>query len=120
MRYAIQGIDPAPFRRFFGQTDEALAAAGVIRMTADSKPGFPCRVTLEDADLGDELLLLNYEHLPVDTPFRSRHAIFVRDGATVAARQKRVVDVLLADPAVDFLHVHAAKRGCFLAEVRRV
>ncbi|MBO9624481.1 MAG: DUF1203 domain-containing protein [Sphingomonas sp.] len=86
MSFVIQGLDPAPFRRLYGASDEALAAEQVIRMTADSKPGFPCRVTLEDAEPGETLLLLNYEHLPDATPYRSRHAIFVREGAETPAR----------------------------------
>jgi hypothetical protein len=39
-------------------------------------------VTLDDAQPGEELILVNFEHLPVDSPYRSRHAIFVRAGAT--------------------------------------
>lgn len=86
MSYVIAGLDPAPFRRFYGLSDAALAAEQVVRMTADCKPGFPCRVTLEDAEPGETLLLLNYEHLPEASPYRSRHAIFVREGAGTAAR----------------------------------
>jgi hypothetical protein len=85
MSYVITGLDPAPFQRFYGLSDEALAAELVVRMTADSKPGFPCRVTLEDAEPGEVLLLLNYEHLPDASPYRSRHAIFVREGAETPA-----------------------------------
>lgn len=47
-------------------------------MTATKKPGFPCRVSLEDAEIGEEVLLVNHEHLDCDTPFRSRYAIYVR------------------------------------------
>lgn len=86
MSYVISGIDPAPFRHLYGLTDADLAAQGVVRMIADARPGYPCRVTLEDAKPGDAVLLVNYEHLPVDTPYRSRHAIFVADGAEQAAR----------------------------------
>ena len=53
-------------------------------MTADSKPGFPCRVSLTDAEPGTRMLLLNYEHQDAATPYRSRHAIFVADGAKQA------------------------------------
>ena len=62
-----------------------------MRMIADAKPGFPCRVTLEDAAPGDAVLLVNHEHLPVATPYRSRHAIFVRrrGSATGAATRTR-------------------------------
>ena len=85
MSYVISGLDPASFQRLYGLSDEALAAEQVVRMTADSKPGFPCRVTLEDAEPGEVLLLLNYEHLPDASPYRSRHAIFVREGAETPA-----------------------------------
>lgn len=85
MSYVIKGLDPAPFRRFYGSSDEALASEQVIRMTAESKPGFPCRVTLADAEPGEALLLLNFEHLPDASPYRSRHAIFVREGAETPA-----------------------------------
>ncbi len=47
-------------------------------MIATKKPGFPCRVSLADAEVGEEVILLNYEHQSADTPFRSSHAIFVR------------------------------------------
>ena len=53
-------------------------------MTATAQPGFPCRVTLEDAAPGDSLLLLNHVSHDVATPFRSAYAIYVREGATDA------------------------------------
>lgn len=83
--FRITGLDAAPFQPLYGLTAEALAASGVIRLTADEKPGFPCRVTLADAEPGERVLLLNHEHQPADTPFRSRHAIFVREGAAETA-----------------------------------
>lgn len=84
-RFVVRGLDPAPFRPLYGLSEAALAAHGVVRMVADAKPGFPCRVTLDDVEPGERVLLLNYEHLPVATPYRSRHAIFVREGAETAA-----------------------------------
>lgn len=79
MGFVIRGIESAPFESLFGLADAALAEEGVVRMTAGIKPGFPCRVTLEDAEPGETLLLVNYEHQPANTPYRSRHAIFVRE-----------------------------------------
>ncbi len=96
MSFTISGIDPAPFERFFGLPDEALAAARVIRVVADAQPGFPCRITLEDAAPGETLLLINHEHLPVETPYRSSHAIFVREGASAPARYADTVPDQLA------------------------
>ncbi|RHW16418.1 DUF1203 domain-containing protein [Sphingomonas gilva] len=80
--FRVSGLDAKPFTHLYGLDDDVLAWEGAIRMTADARPGFPCRVTLEDAEPGEKVLLLNYEHQSANTPFRSRHAIFVREGAT--------------------------------------
>lgn len=85
MAYRIQGLDPAPFRHLYGLSDAKLAKRNVIRQVVQDNPGSPCRVTLEDAEVGECVLLLNYEHLPVASPYRSSHAIFVREGAEKAA-----------------------------------
>jgi hypothetical protein len=94
--FAITGLDPAPFMPFYDFSDAELAGLGVVRMAVDAKPGFPCRVSLEDAVPGEHVLLLNYEHLPVASPYRQRHAIFVRDGAIKAARFENEVPEQLA------------------------
>jgi hypothetical protein len=39
-------------------------------------------VSLEDADVGEEVLLFSYEHLAGQTPYRSAGAIFIRPSAT--------------------------------------
>ena len=40
--------------------------------------------------------LINHEHLAVNTPYRSRHAIYVREGATQAAEfRNEIPDMLL-------------------------
>jgi hypothetical protein len=82
MSFRITGLSPEPFQELFGLSDESLAAKGVTRHVADKKPGFPDRVELCDAELGQTLLLLNYTHQPADTPYRASHAIYVREGAT--------------------------------------
>jgi hypothetical protein len=84
--YVVSGLPLEPFRPLFGQSEEALAAQQVVRMTVDAPVGFPCRVTLEDARPGETVLLLNYEHQPAETPYRSRHAIFVSEAATETRR----------------------------------
>lgn len=94
--FTITGLDPAPFVGFYGLADDALAERGVERMVVTDNPGFPCRVTLEDAAVGDTVLLLNHEHLPVDTPYRQRHAIFVKEGAAAAACHVGTVPAQLA------------------------
>ena len=96
MSYVIQGLDPAPFRALYGLSDAALAARHAVRRTVAKKPGAPCRVTLADAEPGETVLLLNHEHLPVASPYRGTHAIFVREGAEVPARFENAVPEQLA------------------------
>jgi hypothetical protein len=77
MDFRIKGLDPRPFAPLFALSDAALAERRALRKTSDSKPGFPCRITLRDAEPGESVLLVNFEHLPVDSPYRASHAIYV-------------------------------------------
>lgn len=84
MGFQISGLKADQFSHLYGQDTEALARLGVRRTVADEHPGFPCRVSLLDAEVGESVLLLNYEHQPAASPYRSRHAIFIREGAVEA------------------------------------
>lgn len=86
MTYAISGLPLEDFAPLFGLPDDALAARGVLRRTADAKPGYPCRVSLRDAEPGDTLLLMNFESHSADTPYRSAYAIYVNETAAATAR----------------------------------
>ena len=81
MHFRITGLSPEPFRHLYGLSERDLAAHGVERHVADTKPGFPDRIELRDAEPGEAVLLLNFRHQPADTPYRSSHAIFVLEGA---------------------------------------
>ncbi|MDB5432753.1 MAG: hypothetical protein JWP35_3869 [Caulobacter sp.] len=96
MAYVITGLDAEPFRPLFGLPDEALATHGAVRRTVDAKPGFPCRITLEDAEPGETVLLLNHEYQSADSPYRGRHAIYVREGGHATARITNAVPPYLA------------------------
>lgn len=80
--FQLVGIDHQPFEPLFQLPDEALARLGAMRQVATAQPGFPCRVSLEDAQIGDELLLLPYWHQPAASPYRASGPIYVRRGAT--------------------------------------
>ncbi len=81
MTYRITGLDPSPFVPLFGLADEALAKQSVIRMAVTGSPGFPCRIRLDDAEVGETMLLLNHVSHAVANPYRASHAIFVTEGA---------------------------------------
>jgi hypothetical protein len=81
MSYVIKGIDPTSYRALFGLSDEDLAERGIVRMTVNEKPSFPCRVSLTDRDIGESVLLINHVSHDVANPYRASHAIFVAEGA---------------------------------------
>jgi Protein of unknown function (DUF1203) len=78
MSFQISGLPADEFAHWFGLSDAELRQKHAVRRVADRKPGFPCRISLTDADVGEEVLLINYEHLPVDSPYRASHAIYIR------------------------------------------
>jgi hypothetical protein len=75
------GLPLSPFEPLFALDDVELARRGMCRVVADSKPGFPCRVTLEDAEPGARLILLPFEHQGAHSPYRASGPIFVREAA---------------------------------------
>ena len=79
MTYRIQGLDPRPFEHLFGLSDERLAGHNARRGKVTNKPGFPCRVSLEDAEPGERVVLLHHVSHDVETPYRSAYAIYVRE-----------------------------------------
>lgn len=81
MDFRIKGLPAENFTEVFALSDAALAERGAVRRIADDRrPGYPCRISLADSRPGDELLLVNYEHHPVASPYRMRFAVYVRRG----------------------------------------
>jgi hypothetical protein len=85
--FQLISLSPEQFSPLFSRSAEQLAPLGIVRVTADSKPGFPCRISLEDAEPGEELLLLPYEHQPAASPYRASGPIYVRAGSQRANLQ---------------------------------
>jgi hypothetical protein len=154
MHFRPIGLALSPFEPLFALGDDELAARGMRRVVADDKPGFPCRVTLEDAEPGERLILLAFEHQDANSPYRASGPIFVRETArqpfdavdvvppVLRGRQLSLrgydradciveADVIdgnaaeeaiarfFANPEVEYLHVHNAKRGCFACRIER-
>jgi uncharacterized protein DUF1203 len=78
MGFRIIGLPAEDFTHLFALSDADLAAQGAVRKKADGP--CPCRVSLTDATPGDEVILVNFEHHAVRSPYRMRFAIYVRKG----------------------------------------
>jgi Protein of unknown function (DUF1203) len=83
MTYRIEPLSRDAFEPLFAMTDDELAEHNAVRVTANG-PGFPCRVSLADAQAGETLILINHTSHDVATPYRSTYAIYVRENAVEA------------------------------------
>ena len=91
MNYILQGLEPARFAPLFDLDEAELATRDMRWMTVDQPVGFPCRLTLEDAPVGERVLLLPYMHQEGRSPYRASGPIFVRRGI---AERHRVANEL--------------------------
>ncbi|MEP6881525.1 MAG: DUF1203 domain-containing protein [Dokdonella sp.] len=153
--FQLSGLPEQTFSSLFDLSDAELTARNIQRILADAQPGFPCRISLTDADVGEELLLLAFEHQPGPSPYRASGPIYVRRHAQqkilpvgvlspyvtrrlISLRAYDANDSMVdaevcegsdleshiehafADARIAYLHLHHAKRGCFLSRVDRV
>jgi len=112
MNYQLRGLEPRLFEPLFDLDEAVLASRGMRRMRVDAPVGFPCRVSLEDAPVGEEVLLLPFMHQDSLSPYRASGPIFVRRGQREAARvvgalppylTRRVLSVRAYDAADDMV-----------------
>lgn len=82
--FQIIALPIEKFDSLLSLSDEALQAHGAKRLLADKKPGYPCRVSLIDAEPGETVLLVPFTHHDVTSPYRASGPIFVRANARMA------------------------------------
>jgi len=51
---------------------------GAKKIKVDQRPGYPCRLSLQDAEVGETVILFTYPHHQVDSPYKSAGPVFVR------------------------------------------
>ncbi len=81
MTFQITGLDPAPFAHLHALSDEQLLSGGAQRVRVTERPAAPCRVSLDDAEIGENVILLNYTHQGADTPYHQQGPIFIREAS---------------------------------------
>jgi hypothetical protein len=110
MAFQIEPLSADSFRPLFSLSDAELAARNIDIHIADKKPAYPCRLGLRFADIGERLLLVNYEHLAEDTPYRASHAIYVCQDAESVRPDVDTVPESLRVPALSVRAFNAAHR----------
>lgn len=122
MDFRISGLAPQPFAKLFSMDDGELARHRALRRIVDAKPGAPCRVSLEDAGPGEEVILVHHEHHAVDSPYRASHAVYVRRLAREAFDRVNEVPPALASRLLSVRAFDAAGLmvGADIAEGREI
>ena len=115
MNFRITGLPADQFAHLFALTDAELVAHGAVRRKADGPS--PCRVSLTDAAPGDDVILTNFEHHAVASPYRMRFAIYVRPGEETYDAVDSVPDQLRRRTlAVRGFDAEGMMTGCELIE----
>ena len=92
VNFRIRGLEARQFDHLFTLSGAELAKHGAVRRIADGPR--PCRISLSDANPGDELILVHYEHHAVSSPYRMRFAIYIRHGEETFDAVGKVPDQL--------------------------
>jgi hypothetical protein len=95
MSFQISSLTGEHFKPLFGASTEELILRNAVRMVADKKPGFPCRVSLADAEIGEEVVLVHYQHQAAETPYKASHAVYVRANAAEASMRPDEIPEML-------------------------
>ncbi len=92
--FRLKSLPYHEFKNLFILTDSALKKMGATRMLVDKFPGFPCRVSLQDAEPGEEVILLPYQHHKTNSPYQASGPIFVRKVAATAVLNTNEIPVM--------------------------
>lgn len=82
--FIIQALDKNLFAHAMGMNDKELEAVNARWLIADASPGYPCRVSLREASVGESVLLISFPYHDVDSPYRACGPVFVRQQADTA------------------------------------
>lgn len=81
INFQITALPAKKFTFLLNLDKKALARYHARLITVDENPGYPCRVSLIEAKVGETILALPYMHHDVDSPYRASGPIFVRTNA---------------------------------------
>lgn len=89
--FKLIALDHLEFDYLNDFSEQELSEKDIVKMTVDKYPGFPCRITLEDVEVGEEVFLLNYNYHSTESPYKATGPIFIRKNKTTKDYQVNVV-----------------------------
>jgi hypothetical protein len=73
----------------------------IQKITVDQSPGYPCRLSLEDAKIGEEVYLFSHQPFTNENPYRETGPVFVRTEADQATLEPgQIPDMIKRRPII--------------------
>ena len=79
--FLIKALTIDSFNELILKNNDELKLADAAWLNVDAEPGYPCRVSLMDAKIGERVLALSFCHNDVNSPYKASGPIFVRENA---------------------------------------
>lgn len=83
-KFRIHALPRQRYEALLALSDFELAQHHARWVIADAEPGYPCRVSLEDAKQGERVLAISHLHQDSESPYRATGPIFVREHCDTA------------------------------------
>ena len=81
INFRIEALQLTEFQTLLSLSNDDLISHHAKWVNVSVEPGYPCRVSLVDARVGEQVLALSFTHHDVDSPYRASGPIFVRKNA---------------------------------------
>lgn len=93
--FQISALPYSQFASLFETSTSELEKLGAVKAIVDKKPGFPCRVSLQDSEIGEEVILLPYQHHKTNSPYQATGPIYVRKNVAIVSLAKNEIPLML-------------------------
>jgi hypothetical protein len=84
VNFVIKALDKKQFSKLVNLNEQELVKYKGSWITVDVNPGYPCRVSLIEARVGERVLAVPFLYHNVDSPYHASGPIFVRENAETA------------------------------------
>jgi hypothetical protein len=81
MTFRIFGLGPDMYHHLIGKDEAVLLLYGAERHLVTLSHSAPCRICLDDANIGETVILVSHPHQTASTPYRQSGPIFIRENA---------------------------------------
>lgn len=95
MTFRIEALDRTQFENLLNSETPQSVSADARWIEVDVENGYPCRVSLQDAKVGERVLAVSHPHQESNTPYAASGPIFIREHSQTAQPKKGEIPAML-------------------------